>query len=61
MTCAEMFKSKQFLFLLITIQVIFIILYGFFVRYNETWDDTDTTRKCFYIRNKVLKYFIDNK
>ena len=40
-------NSKQFLSLLIIFQVTFILLFGFFVRYDENWTDEELTRNTF--------------
>ena len=40
-------NSKQFLSLLIVFQVTFILLFGFFVRYDENWTDEGLTRNTF--------------
>ena len=63
MLFADIFKSKQFLILLITVQTVFIILYALFVRYDEKWNDLDTTRICYKATNNlVLKQSsFDNK
>ena len=37
-------NSRQFLLLLIFFQTIFIILFGFFVKYDENWNDDELTR-----------------
>ena len=48
-TMTKKTNSKQLLILLAVIEAIFIILFGFFVRYDEQWSDADTTRHRFYI------------
>jgi len=47
-TMTKKTNSKQLLILLAIIEVIFITLFGFFVRYDEQWSDADTTRHRFY-------------
>ena len=37
-------NSRQFLLLLIFFQTVFIILFGFFVKYDENWNDDELTR-----------------
>ena len=37
-------NSRQFYLLLIFFQTIFIILFGFFVKYDEKWNDAELTR-----------------
>ena len=46
-------NSKQFLSLLIVFQVTFILLFGFFVRYDEHWTDEELTRNTFQILSQV--------
>ena len=48
-------NSRQFICTLAVFQVIFIILFGFFVRYDENWADEQLNRNQFYIfgPNKV--------
>ena len=46
-------NSKQFLSLLIVFQVTFILLFGFFVRYDENWTDEELTRNMFQILSEI--------
>jgi len=46
-------NSKQFLSLLIVFQVTFILLFGFFVRYDENWTDEELTRNTFQILRQI--------
>ena len=46
-------NSKQFLSLLIVFQVTFILLFGFFVRYDENWTDEELTRNTFQILSQI--------
>ena len=46
-TMTKKTNSKQLLILLAVIEVIFITLFGVFVRYDEQWSDGDTTRNGF--------------
>ena len=41
---SEKGNSRQFLLLLIFFQTVFIILFGFFVKYDENWNDDELTR-----------------
>ena len=43
-------NSRQFLLLLIFFQTVFIILFGFFVKYDENWNDDELTRKRLNLR-----------
>ena len=38
-------NSRQFFLLLIFFQTLFIVLFGFFVKYDENWNDDELTRK----------------
>ena len=46
-TMAKKANSKQLFILLAVIEVVFITLFGFFVRYDEQWSDEETTRYRF--------------
>ena len=59
-TMTKKTNSKQLLILLAVIEVIFITLFGFFVRYDEQWSDADTTRYRFTYsegKNEFSVYF----
>ena len=58
-------NSRQFLLLLIFFQTIFIILFGFFVKYDENWNDEELTRNRLKIvknvKNKLQDQFLTVK
>ena len=58
-------NSRQFVLALAIFEVIFITLFGFFVRYDEDWTDEQLNRKQFFYLGKfgkvdVRREFLDN-